>query len=368
MDKLKQFLKWGLLSVILQCLVLFVFDKFYFKLNSDVNVKAIDIASQHTKENNDVKLPGNMMDKKISYDGEYIAYLNNNDELKVFNTLKDDESHVDIENEKASYYTWLRDRNRLIVITNIKYNNKKNTVNLYSIDVDTNKTKKIELGNMNSSYKVNEITVSTKTGVIYIEFKNEDTKESIVKRIDNNDDITDVRLVTDSPGNIEVMPRADRLVYDSEKESGIYLTQQSVNGSADISIKKSSTGEYFITDIELYKGFESTSDYEKLMKQVLEEYGIDTHVTVSMKGSIAGDMSQYDKSEVSGRMLKMLGAKTVTTGQIQDSYVVYAYAKSVKDSVSIGKNKINVNITMNYDETRGVTDIQLSTPIYNEDF
>ena len=138
----------------------------------------------------------------------------------------------------------------------------------------------------------------------------------------------------------------------TEDETGIYLTQQSVNGSADISIKKSSTGEYFITDIELYKGFESTSDYEKLMKQVLEEYGIDTHVTVSMKGS----------------MLKMLGAKTVTTGQIQDSYVVYAYAKSVKDSVSIGKNKINVNITMNYDETRGVTDIQLSTPIYNEDF
>lgn len=40
MDKLKQFLKWGLLSVILQCLVLFVFDKFYFKLNSDVNVKS----------------------------------------------------------------------------------------------------------------------------------------------------------------------------------------------------------------------------------------------------------------------------------------------------------------------------------------
>ena len=149
----------------------------------------------------------------------------------------------------------------------------------------------------------------------------------------------------------------------TEDETGIYLTQQSVNGSADISIKKSSTGEFFITDIELYKGFESTSDYEKLMKQVLEEYGIDTHVTVSMKGSIAGDMSQYDKSEVSGRMLKMLGAKTVTTGQIQDSYVVYAYAKSVKDSVSIGKNKINVNITMNYDETRGVTDIQLSTPI-----
>ena len=39
----------------------------------------------------------------------------------------------------------------------------------------------------------------------------------------------------------------------TEDETGIYLTQQSVNGSADISIKKSSTGEYFITDIELYR-------------------------------------------------------------------------------------------------------------------
>lgn len=154
----------------------------------------------------------------------------------------------------------------------------------------------------------------------------------------------------------------------TEDETGIYLTQESVNGNADISIKKSSAGEYFTTDIELYKGFESASDYEKLIKQVLEEYGIDTIVSVSMKGSVDGDMSQYDKSEISSRMLKMLGAKTVTTGQIQDSYVVYAYAKSVKDSVSIGKNKINVNITMNYDETRGVTEIQLSTPIYNDDF
>lgn len=154
----------------------------------------------------------------------------------------------------------------------------------------------------------------------------------------------------------------------TEDETGIYLTQNSVNGNVDISIKKTDSGEYFKISVQLYKGFDSVTDYEKLIKDVLDDYGINTHVTVSMKGSIAGDMSQYDKSEVSGNMLKMLGAKTVTTGQIQDSYVVYAYAKSVKDSVSIGKNKINVNITMNYDETRGVTDIQLSTPIYNEDF
>lgn len=225
MKNLKRFLKWGVLSIVLQCLVLFVFDKFYFRLNSNVNVKAIDIANQYTKENKDIKLPLYMKDEKISYDGEYLAYLNDSGDLKMLNTLKDSESNIDLEGEKVSYYTWLKDRNRLLVTTNIPYNNKKNTVMLYSIDVDANKTKKVEIGNISSYYKVSEITVSTKTGVIYIKFTNEDTKESIVKRIDNNDDVTDVNLATNLLGDIEIMPRADRLVYDSERGSGIYLTQ-----------------------------------------------------------------------------------------------------------------------------------------------
>lgn len=225
MKNLKRFLKWGLLSIVLQCLVLFVFDKFYFRLNSNVNVKAIDIASQYKKENKDVKLPLYMRDEKVSYDGEYLAYLNDSGELKILNTLDDSETNVELDGEKASYYTWLKDRNRLLVTTDIPYNNKKNTVMLYSVDVDTNKTKKVEVGNISSSYKVTEITVSTKTGVIYIKFTNEETKESIVKRIDNNDDVTDVDLTTNLLGDIEIMPRADRLVYDSERGTGIYLTQ-----------------------------------------------------------------------------------------------------------------------------------------------
>ena len=48
--------------------------------------------------------------------------------------------------------------------------------------------------------------------------------------------------------------------------------------------------------------------------------------------------------------------------------MVNAYTKDVKDSISLGKKKINVNITMNYDEIRNMTDITLSTPVYSGDF
>ena len=87
-----------------------------------------------------------------------------------------------------------------------------------------------------------------------------------------------------------------------------------------------------------------------------------------MKGSAIGDMSDKDRDNLADRMLKMLGAKTVTSGKVQDSYMVYAYTKDVKDSISLGKKKINVNITMNYDEIRNMTDITLSTPVYSGDF
>ena len=79
-------------------------------------------------------------------------------------------------------------------------------------------------------------------------------------------------------------------------------------------------------------------------------------------------MSDKDRDNLADRMLKMLDAKTVTSGKVQDSYMVYAYTKDVKDSISLGKKKINVNITMNYDEIRNMTDITLSTPVYSGDF
>lgn len=225
MNKLKLFLKWAALSLILQCAVLFFFDRFYFRLNSNVNVKAIDIASQYIKENKDVRLPSDMTNSKVSYDGEYIAYLDSNEELKVYNTMKESHVRINLDGENVGYYHWLKDRNRLLLTTSTRYNNSKNTINLYSVDVDSDRTKKVDIGNISSSYEVTQITASTKTGVIYIMFTDKDTEASFVKRIDNNDEITDVNLVTEKPDKIEIMPRADRLVYDSKKGSGIYLTQ-----------------------------------------------------------------------------------------------------------------------------------------------
>lgn len=153
-----------------------------------------------------------------------------------------------------------------------------------------------------------------------------------------------------------------------EDDEGIFLSQNSVNGSVDIYVRETEQGDYLKISVQLNKGFECAECYRDIIKESFEDYGVDTCVTVSMKGSAIGDMSDKDRDNLADRMLKMLDAKTVTSGKVQDSYMVYAYTKDVKDSISLGKKKINVNITMNYDEIRNMTDITLSTPVYSGDF
>lgn len=154
----------------------------------------------------------------------------------------------------------------------------------------------------------------------------------------------------------------------TEDDKGMHLSQNSVNGAVQIDIVNTDSGDYLKTEVILYKGFESVESYQKILSGEFDNLGIDTQVTISMKGSVLGTMQIHDRNEMADRMLDMLGAKEVASGNIEDSYVVYAYSKAVGDSVKLGKKKINVNITMNYDEINNITNIQLATPVYNEDF
>lgn len=154
----------------------------------------------------------------------------------------------------------------------------------------------------------------------------------------------------------------------TEDDKGMHLSQNSVNGAVQIDIVNTDSGDYLKTEVILYKGFESVESYQKILSDGFDNLGIDTQVTISMKGSVLGTMQIHDRNEMADRMLDMLGAKEVASGNIEDSYVVYAYSKAVGDSVKLGKKKINVNITMNYDEINNITNIQLATPVYNEDF
>ena len=67
-------------------------------------------------------------------------------------------------------------------------------------------------------------------------------------------------------------------------------------------------------------------------------------------------------------IMREIGGVVRTEKMTEDLYTVYGYDKDIDTAISIGKEKVNINITMSYDENKDQTLIHLSTPINNRDY
>ena len=51
-----------------------------------------------------------------------------------------------------------------------------------------------------------------------------------------------------------------------------------------------------------------------------------------------------------------------------DLYVIYGYDDEIDEYINVGRGKVNVCISVNYDEIEDVTCVYFSTPMNNQDF
>ena len=216
MKKFKMILSWVILSLILQCGVLFFLDKFYFKDNTDVNMEQVKIDESHVNTNIHVHIPDNAKDIKVSYDGKYVAYYEDHS-LKVCNTntgdvdvLKNSEGRVILRS------IWLEDRNKLLTLEV-----EDGEIVLYNYDAQKQPDQKIvDICSYRQNFKNFDILASTITGVTYIQINN------AIYRIDINQNFaTNVPLSVQSLGSVSLMPTKDRLVYVAKKGTVLHMTQ-----------------------------------------------------------------------------------------------------------------------------------------------
>ena len=216
MKKLKMILSWVILSLILQCSVLFFLDKFYFKDNTNVNMEQVKIDDNHVNTNMHVHIPDNAKDIKVSYDAKYVAYYEDK-ALKVCNTNTGDEDVLkNSEGRVILRSIWLQDRNKLLTLEV-----EDGEIVLYNYDAQKQTDQKIvDICPYKANYKNFDIQVSTITGVTYIQINN------AIYRIDINQSFaTNVPLAVQSLGSVSVMPTKDRLVYVAKKGTVIHMTQ-----------------------------------------------------------------------------------------------------------------------------------------------
>ena len=139
-----------------------------------------------------------------------------------------------------------------------------------------------------------------------------------------------------------------------------------VYGVVSLKIIYSQEKYYLIINMQLDKGIESTMAYRGIIQDICDRYGVDCSVNAALSGAVDGNIGIEERNALCEKLLTQLRAKEVQSRKTMDMFVVYAYDRYESSYVMLGKNKVNVNISMEYDENNDMTVVHMAVPVYIE--
>ena len=147
------------------------------------------------------------------------------------------------------------------------------------------------------------------------------------------------------------------------------LSKEGVNGSVTIkAITQEPQVQYVYVNITVYNNIDCAVSYRELVEGMFDAMGIQGNVNMNLVGSLEGALNSTEKNELADGLLDRLGAKVVTENRDNDIFTIYAYSKGAGSYITIGGNKINMNIAIGYDEEQDRTKVYLASPINSLDY
>ena len=116
MKWIKRISIWIVVSLSIQCLGLFYVDHYFLATDSKVVTKKVDEDKSEKIKNIDITVPANAENILVSYDAKYLSYYEN-EKLKIVNCKDGKIKNIEVEEgSKISFYEWLPDRNRMLLV------------------------------------------------------------------------------------------------------------------------------------------------------------------------------------------------------------------------------------------------------------
>ena len=227
MNVFKKIIAWAMLSIILQVSGLYVLNNFVFKHTSEFKSKTMEVAKKDTKKDIKATISTTAKDVSISYNGKYLSYKEN-ENLYLQDSKTGTSTEVKTENGGTIlYYDWLQDRDILVMAEKIEKDGK-SKIQIVTYDAKNSYEKVVkEICTYQENMIVKKITASVFTNVFYVDIDKGGLK-NIVYRIDRNNDMKEVTLKSYILGNLQVIPHADRLIYE-DKAIASSLLQALIN-------------------------------------------------------------------------------------------------------------------------------------------
>ncbi|MBZ9688967.1 hypothetical protein G9F72_021855 [Clostridium estertheticum] len=219
----KRIFIWILVSLSLQFSVLFYVDHYFLAPDSKVVTKKVVDDKPEKIKNIDITVPANAKNILASYDAKYLSYYEN-EKLKIVDCKDGSVKDIAVnEASKISFYEWLPDRNRMLLVEKKSYDDSSNLI-LYYYDVSKGEKVKIkDLAWANTKSEVEDIQLSTLTGVTYVKVSSKGERSSIY-RIDRMGSMTKADTIPNYVSNISLVRHEDKLIYEGLVYNKIYVT------------------------------------------------------------------------------------------------------------------------------------------------
>ncbi|MGL4847599.1 MAG: hypothetical protein ACRC28_01535 [Clostridium sp.] len=215
MKKIKLIILWVLISLVIQCGILFYLNNFYFEDDTNVNMQKISISDSMNQKTVHIEIPGDAQNVGVSFDGVYITYQTNG-VYKIADSSEGKTKDLGTEENPILCAKWLDGRDMLL---NLQNND--GEVVLYSYDAQTGQNRKlVNIAPYSQSYVNYDIKASTITGVTYVQINN------TIFRIDiNQTSAQPIYPVVNQLGSMDTMPTQDRLIYVAKGGNILHITQ-----------------------------------------------------------------------------------------------------------------------------------------------
>ena len=145
-------------------------------------------------------------------------------------------------------------------------------------------------------------------------------------------------------------------------------TEPQVTGNTNGLAGTQPQAQYVYVNITVYNNIDCAVSYRELVEGMFDAMGIQGNVNMNLVGSLEGALNSTEKNELADGLLDRLGAKVVTENRDSDIFTIYAYSKGAGSYITIGGNKINMNIAIGYDEEQDRTKVYLASPINSLDY
>ena len=145
-------------------------------------------------------------------------------------------------------------------------------------------------------------------------------------------------------------------------------TEPQVTGNTNGLAGTQPQAQYVYVNITVYNNIDCAGSYRELVEGMFDAMGIQGNVNMNLVGSLEGALNSTEKNELADGLLDRLGAKVVTENRDSDIFTIYAYSKGAGSYITIGGNKINMNIAIGYDEEQDRTKVYLASPINSLDY